>query len=243
MITETSLPGAFLNFKIMANKKNKTPHFAFYPKDFFTDTLDLSDELVGQYIRILCRQWFSGPVKKIPRDLEEYFEETPEGWINSRLEKERDKALKAWQQRKDASDRAAKIRQGSPAGQPSGPSDDGPNQNQNQNQKKKKNLNQNQEQVPLPWDSDRFEAVWKTWKDYKKKEHSFRYKSPISEKAALAKLQKLAGGDEEMAYLIIFNAVAGGWKGFFELSERDLKQLKPQANDDGLDDIRRKYDL
>ncbi len=71
--------------------------------------------------------------------------------------------------------------------------------------------------VALPFLDNEFKKAWQIWKDYKKDEHKFKYKSDHSEKHALAKLNNLADGDIDTALKIIHTSIANGWKGFFAL--------------------------
>jgi len=61
------------------------------------------------------------------------------------------------------------------------------------------------------------DKTWLKWKDYKKKEFRFSYKSEVSEQAAKNELINLSGGDEKTAIKIIEQSIANGWKGFFKL--------------------------
>lgn len=45
----------------------RAPAFQFYPADFIADTIDMTAEEVGGYIRLLCHQWLTG---SIPNDNE-----------------------------------------------------------------------------------------------------------------------------------------------------------------------------
>lgn len=72
----------------------KLPYFAFWASDFYSKTMNLTDEEVGKYIRLLCNQWINGPLKKVPKELKFLFKKTPEGYINERLESEREYATK-----------------------------------------------------------------------------------------------------------------------------------------------------
>lgn len=65
--------------------------------------------------------------------------------------------------------------------------------------------------------SERFLESWIIWKDYKKKEFRFLFKSIESEQAALNDLVKKSNGNEETAVKIIHQSLANGWKGLFEL--------------------------
>lgn len=73
--------------------------------------------------------------------------------------------------------------------------------------------------IIFPFDSLEFLNSWSLWKDYKKDEHNFKYKSATSEQAALKKLCELANGSEETAINIINQSLSNGWKGFFKLDE------------------------
>jgi hypothetical protein len=73
--------------------------------------------------------------------------------------------------------------------------------------------------VIFPFESETFSTSWNLWKDYKEKEHKFKYKTPTSEQAALLKLSKLSGGQEKKAIEIINESLANGWQGFFEIKE------------------------
>ena len=75
------------------------------------------------------------------------------------------------------------------------------------------------EKVALPFASDNFAELWGEWKAYKADEFKFQYKSTSSEKNALAKLLKLSGKSESKAIAIVCEAMANGWKGFFQLEE------------------------
>jgi uncharacterized protein YdaU (DUF1376 family) len=46
---------------------SKPPAFQFYASDFLVDTIDLSNEELGAYVRLLCHQWVNG---SLPAQLE-----------------------------------------------------------------------------------------------------------------------------------------------------------------------------
>jgi len=87
-------------------------------------------------------------------------------------------------------------------------------------------------EIILPWDDDRFCQVWEFWKQYKREEHNFGYKSEISEQAALSKLVTLSNDKIEIAMMIIKQSIEEGWKGLFE-----LKGKYAQTEDYDIDDI------
>jgi hypothetical protein len=73
-----------------------------------------------------------------------------------------------------------------------------------------------EENIILPFNSEKFINAWNVWKDYKKKEHKFTYKSEHSERAALMKLANDSLDNESVAMEMIFNSIANGYKGIFK---------------------------
>ena len=68
----------------------------------------------------------------------------------------------------------------------------------------------------FPFTSENFVYQWQIWRQYKKEQHKFTYKSEASEQAALTQLQKMATNREIKAIEIIHHTMANGWKGFVE---------------------------
>ena len=77
--------------------------------------------------------------------------------------------------------------------------------------------------VALPFQSDRFAKAWEAWKEYKKKEFGFRYKSLISERTALNDLVKKSKNNEQIAIEMLRVAIAKGWRGFFPIKDDPAK--------------------
>jgi len=48
--------------KVSKESQRKAPAFQFYADDFLAGTLEMSQEEVGQYIRLLCHQWNRGSI-------------------------------------------------------------------------------------------------------------------------------------------------------------------------------------
>ena len=65
---------------------------------------------------------------------------------------------------------------------------------------------------------------WCKWKEFKKAEFNFKYKSEISEQASKTELINLSGNDEEIAIKIIQQSMANGWKGFFKLKNNGTER-------------------
>lgn len=83
------------------------------------------------------------------------------------------------------------------------------------------------ETIIYPWEG--IAEAWGQWKDYKRSEHGFKYKSVSSEQAALMNLQKLSQDNEHNARQIIQRSIANGWKGLFELPKSQA--TAPTAGD------------
>jgi len=77
----------------------------------------------------------------------------------------------------------------------------------------------------FPFDSEEFINAWSMWKEYKKKEHKFSYKSVVSEQAALKSLSDKSNGNESDALKIIMNSIENGWKGFFKINTNGKENL------------------
>ena len=67
-------------------------------------------------------------------------------------------------------------------------------------------------EVVLPFQTEAFEAAWNEWKEYKRTDHRFKYKTAQSEQRALMKLQNTHGTETE-AIDAIHTAITNGWKG------------------------------
>jgi len=86
-------------------------------------------------------------------------------------------------------------------------------------ERKGKEIKEIKEIIELPFVSKEFEKIWFDWKDYKKKQFKFTYRTTQSELATLQELTKLSNGQEDIALKIIQQSMANGWKGLFNLKE------------------------
>jgi len=91
----------------------------------------------------------------------------------------------------------------------------------------------------LPWNSKKFLENWDRWKDYKKKQHRFTYKSLDSEQATLFDLAKISSGLENDAIEIINQSIAKGWAGLFELK---IKQNGKSTIEDQRSAVQAEFD-
>lgn len=85
--------------------------------------------------------------------------------------------------------------------------------------------------VEYPFDSKNFIDNWNIWKEFKKKEFNFKYKSDYSEQGALIKLSELSNNNEQTAIKIIHQSISEGWKGLFELKEDGNRNNNNQRTD------------
>ena len=83
--------------------------------------------------------------------------------------------------------------------------------------------NTTKEKVVMPFEGGKFAEAWQIWKQYKKVEKGFGFKSSISEQASLLNLQKISNNEQE-AITIIHNAIAQGWSGLY--ADKKAKRKK-----------------
>lgn len=111
----------------MSEQLHRSPAFQFYADDFLAGTLDLSQEEVGAYIRLLCHQWNRGsiPVEtekqqrlaggSVSVDVLAKFRLVDGcGLVNDRLEKERAKQAKFRQKQREKGLLSAEARKNQP---------------------------------------------------------------------------------------------------------------------------------
>ena len=77
-------------------KRLKTPCFNFYPESFLGGVRKMTDKEVGIYIKALCYQFNEGSIddeeyKTFPKRVKEKFILSDRGWVNPRLEFERER--------------------------------------------------------------------------------------------------------------------------------------------------------
>jgi hypothetical protein len=84
--------------------------------------------------------------------------------------------------------------------------------------------------VVLPFESDEFRDAWNEWKEYKRTDHRFKYKTAQSEQRALMKLQN-EYTDQNEAIDAIHRAIANGWKGLVFKQSKNGRANRPGARD------------
>jgi hypothetical protein len=87
--------------------------------------------------------------------------------------------------------------------------------------------------IVFPFNSNEFNNSWNEWKEYKKTEHKFSYKSKLTELKTIESLFKDSNGSEKLAIEMINNAIAKNWKGIYKINnDNNGKQFtKPNANE------------
>lgn len=78
--------------------------------------------------------------------------------------------------------------------------------------------------------SDAFRPNWELWKEYKRLEWKFKYKSVLSEQAAINLLSRLSGKNETIAADIIRQSMENGWQGLFSLKNNFNGSYQQQPN-------------
>jgi hypothetical protein len=193
---------------------SKDPAILFYTGDFLSGTAFFNDEQRGQYIRLLCEQHQNG---HIPEEhminicktydspvLKKFVKDSVGLYFNERMEKEVVRRLSYSESRRS------------------------------------NRLNKKEESYDKTYDKtydvgmsthmdtgnrtdtdsllrNRAKEYWEKWKNYKKAEFKFSYKSEVSENAAKKELFNLSDNNLETAIKIIDQSIANGWKGFFKL--------------------------
>lgn len=89
-------------------------------------------------------------------------------------------------------------------------------------------------ELKLPYSSEKFQKAWDDWKEYKKSEFGFKFKSIKTENTTLSKLNNISKTEKE-AIEIIYEAIANNWKGFYPLkfknNNHDQQKPDPRFDD------------
>ena len=207
--------------------KEPIPSFSFYAQDFLTGVSFLTNEEIGIYIKLLCKQWTDGKIPKkrlglfigqewdaLSEELKLKFNDLGEYVANERLEIERAKKIRFLEKQKHNGSKGGRPRKIKTQHKPKKSLNE--IEIRNRNEKKEKEI-----EIIYPWPEKKFLDQWGQWLSYKKKEFKFQYKSDQSQQAALKKLSNLSDGDMENAINIIHQSMANGWKGLFKLQNEE----------------------
>jgi hypothetical protein len=177
----------------------------------------------GQYITVLCLQHQLGHLSEktirlslgsVSVDVLNKLSKDADGnYFNERMEEE----IKKRQHFIDT-----RYFNGVKGGRPKKP-------NKKPNRKPKNNLSEDINENRSIIDNE-----WLKWKEFKKAEFNFNYKSDISESAAKKELMELSENNEEIAIKIIEQSIAKGWKGFFKLKQNGINRGNNEATTEQL---------
>lgn len=82
--------------------------------------------------------------------------------------------------------------------------------------------------IALPWESDEFKAAWQYWKEYLREQHHVHVRSR-AEKKMLARLKKIADGDEQKAIEYLDYAESTLYRMFFKVTEKEYTKAPKGA--------------
>tara|TARA_R110002126_G_scaffold71504_2_gene179342 strand:+ start:3032 stop:3748 length:717 start_codon:yes stop_codon:yes gene_type:complete len=218
----------------------KAPAFQFYAQDFLTGVMDLTMDERGLYITLLARQWAIFDEKGIPKKrlallvgfewdnlpemIKEKFDDNGDYFFNSRL-MESFKQLKSYKEKQRLN--------GQKGGRPKTQTITKKRSSlkiedrsmKNEDRKKKIEV-----EAIKPYQTENFDIAWDNWKEYKRLELGFNYKTIHSEQAALTQLGNKTTS-EQHAIDSINNAMAKGWKGIYP--EKQLTNGSKKNNKNG----------
>ena len=196
---------------------SKDPAVLFYTSDFLSGTFTMSNEQVGKYIRLLCLQHQKGKLtekdmlsicKAYDSDIWDKFKVVDGVYINERMYNEAIRRQKFTESRRNNAK--------SPKNESTSKAYAKHMETETENETINENINKDKK-VIMPFESEKFTYYWSLWKDYKKQQFKFTFKTSQSEQAALKDLIKIAEGKEEDCINIIEQSMAKGWKGLFKI--------------------------
>ena len=230
-----------------------TPYFPFYPGDYLADTMGLSCCEHGTYLLLLAVSWQRGPlpddmdhlqrlaanpsIEALRYILQEYWTLTERGWINARMEREREK-LEQLKARQSAAGKAAvEAREAKRIASNRHRIDNEPtsnadridngalsNQNHIHNQKKEEEKNH-----PYPPKAERWKIpAWvnaKAWAEFE--QHRRDIKKPMTDLARTKAANVLKGMTHSQQQACIDKSIQSRWPGLF--SGRDDHKGRNQS--------------
>ena len=225
------------------------PYFKFYPSEWLTGEICLeSFEAQGKYLALCCVYWSKqGQIteeqarRRVGAEIDLFIEigvlkidgaNVKISFLDEQLQ-ERNKLCK--QNAANVKKRYSKTpaSQEIPTGVEIRSTDTSTvvyNIEEKREEESRKEKKREEKKITLPYQEESFANAWMDWKEYKKKEHRFSYKSEESELATLKKLSSectARGGGAEMAIEAIYYYIAGGWKGIYF----EEKKKQPHTHD------------
>jgi len=115
------------------------------------------------------------------------------------------------------------------------------NTEENREEKKvEKRVSQPKIEIVMPWESEAFADAWREWKEYKRVEKRFTFKSPKTEQTALHKIHQDAEGNEHLAVFAIATSIANGWSGIF-INAQLKREFSKREGSRGSDELTPEY--
>lgn len=227
----------------------KDPAFLFYSSDFMTGITLLNFEQRGKYITLLCLQHQSGHLSEQDmlmicgtydkRIFDKFIKDADGHYFNDRLEIEINKRKAYSESRKNNRLGSAEKHLKPKPRKAKKTSKSYVEHMENENEIE----DVNKDKLVYPFESEIFKTAWHEWKDYKKTEHKFTYKTLKTEQAALKEIGELSNYNISVAIKIIQKSIASGYKGLFELKNTNNGKQGTSTVQSGLDKIDAMYSL
>jgi uncharacterized protein YdaU (DUF1376 family) len=210
----------------------KDPAVLFYTSDFLTGTLTMTNDQVGKYIRLLCLQHQKGFLteKDMLNICQSYDEDIFSKFIKDDTGKYYNERLESEISRRKSYSLSRSLNRKSTKHKPKRKKkhmsiicqsydEHMETETEDENINKDEDKREGKGEIIYPWNDEKFMEAWQLWKQYKKEQHNFSYK-PIGEQGALKDLSELSKNNMEIGIAIIYQSIKKGWKGFFELKNK-----------------------
>lgn len=209
--------------------KTKDPAFLFYPQDFLVGTMTMSDEQIGQYIKLLCLQHAKGgklterDILKITRTRDDdifskfavdeegnYFNQRLLDEVNKRIEhsiKQKENIMKRWNKEKETNV-IPPYNNGNTSVLPL--------ENENEDVIVNKGINKSLKKEAIYFDD---EILNKTFHDYMYMRKTKIKNGAMTNRAIELAVIKLNKYPTTTAIDMLNESITNNWKGIFELKE------------------------
>jgi uncharacterized protein YdaU (DUF1376 family) len=181
--------------------------------DFLIDVAQWSEIEVGVYIKLLCYQWRNG---HLLNDFERLRAVTSLGivdfkrawkFVSKKFIKSEDGHIRNRRLEEVRKEQIIKMKKGEKKSRNAALALwDGPN-------------------LPDCLNTKTFLESWNKWKDYKKQMHRFKYKTQMSEQAAIDKLARECDSNSRTAELMIENSIAKQYMGIYPIKKETKQQI------------------
>lgn len=226
-----------------------SPTFQFYAQDFLTGCTYLTNEEIGMYIKMLCKQWTDGNIPKkrigfllgiewvsISDELKSKFIDDGDFLINERLEIEREKQRKFKEKQAENGKKGGRPKKSDTAESLVNVEDKTqtkPKQKPKESQEKNlKEVVEKQIETSLKIPID-FIPIWEDWLEYRKAKKKKPYAGLKWEQVALDKFIENSKNNAEIGRQILNKTIVKNWEGLFELEDfKTVTNGKPTNTSD-----------